>query len=120
MKVQIQGKQMRLSRALKSYAYDRLIEPLTHFYDRPAAELRIELGDNNGPKGGNDRECHLTLRMPGRSTLQVEVSTPDSYSSIDAASERLIRACKRELTRMRQPKGLRRARAGQGRGNLSS
>lgn len=103
MKVLIQGKQLKLSDELKSYVFDRLVGPLTRFYDDPAAELRVSLGDANGPKGGLDKECHLTLRMPGNSTIQIQEATRDAYASIDAASDRLFRACKRELERARRP-----------------
>lgn len=105
MKVLIQGKQMRVSDDLKAYVYDKLVTPLTRFYDDSAAELRVEFGDTNGPKGGEDKECHLTLHMPNARTLQIEEATRDSYASLDAASDRLIRICHRELERMRQPTG---------------
>ena len=105
MKVHIQGKQLKLTDGLKSYVMDRLVRPLSRFYDDSAAELRVEFGDTNGPKGGEDKECHLTLHMPNARTLQIEESTSDCYASLDAASDRLIRVCKRELERMRQPSG---------------
>lgn len=105
MKVLIQGKQMRVSDDLKAYVHDKLVTPLTRFYDDSAAELRVEFGDNNGPKGGMDKECHLTLHMPNARTLQIEETTQDPYASLDAASDRLIRICHRELDRMRQPTG---------------
>ena len=57
----------------------------------------------NGNKGGVDKECHLTLHMPGAKTIQIEETTPDSYASLDAASDRLVRAAKKELERMRRP-----------------
>ncbi len=107
MKVHIQGKQLRLSDELKSYVADRLVAPLTRFYDHPAAELRVEFGDTNGPKGGEDKECHLTLHMPGGGALQIEETTRDAYASLDGASGRLLRACKKELARMRLRSGRR-------------
>jgi putative sigma-54 modulation protein len=108
MKIHIQGKQLKVPEELKSYVAERLVAPLTRFYDNSAAELRVEFGDTNGPKGGEDKECHLTLHMPGGNTLQIEETTRDAYASLDAASERLVRACKRELSRMRLRAGHRR------------
>jgi putative sigma-54 modulation protein len=101
MIVRIQGKQLKVPEELKQYVQDRLVVPLTRFYDDSAAELRVQFGDTNGPKGGNDKECHLTLYMPGTSAIQIEETTPDLYASLDAASDRLIRICKREIARMR-------------------
>jgi len=103
MKVIIQGKQLRLSQGMKRYAHEHVVEPLNRFYDNEAAELRVELGDANGSKGGVDKECHLTLHMPGAKTIQIEEATPDPYASMDAAADRLVRAAKKELQRMRRP-----------------
>jgi len=103
MKVLIQGKQMKITDDLRAYVAERLVRPLTRFFDDSAAELRVELGDTNGPKGGADKECHLTLHIPNARTLQIEEMTPDAYASLDAASERLIRVCHRELERLRHP-----------------
>ena len=103
MKLIIQGKQLRLSQRLKDYAEEHVKVPLNRFYDNEAAELRVELGDANGSKGGVDKECHLTLHMPGARTIQIEETTPDPFASIDAAADRLVRAAKKELQRMRRP-----------------
>lgn len=103
MKVLIQGKQMAVPEELKSYVMERVVVPLTRFFDSSAAELRVEFGDVNGSiKGGNDKECHLTFRMPMAATIQIEEITPDPYASLDAASNRLIRIVHRELDRMRR------------------
>ena len=96
---------MRLSQGMKNYAEEHVVGPLRRFYDNEAAELRVELGDARGSKGGLDKECHLTLHMPGARTIQIEESTQDPYASLDAAGDRLVRAAKKELGRMRRPKG---------------
>jgi ribosomal subunit interface protein len=110
MKIIIQGKQLRLSKGMKKYAQEHVVAPLRRFYDNEAAELRVELGDTNGSKGGADKECHLTLHMPGARTIQIEETTQDPYASLDAASDRLLRAAKKELERMRRPYARRRER----------
>src|SRR5256885_6325579 len=89
MKVIIQGKQTRLSAGIKNYAQEHVVAQLERFYDNEAAELRVELGDARGSKGGPDKECHLTLRMPGARTIQIEESTQDPYSSLDVAGDPL-------------------------------
>src|ERR1700682_2142291 len=98
MKLIVQGKQMRIGAGLKRYAEQHLLQRLRRFYDDPAAELRVEVGRANGNRG-EAMECHLTLRMPGAKTIQIEETTPDVYASLDAAADRLVRAAKRELAR---------------------
>ena len=104
MKLIVQGKQMRVSAGLKRYAEEHLVQPLRRFYDNEAAELRVEVGRDNGNRG-ESRECHLTLHMPGAKTIQIEESTPDVYGALDVAADRLIRVAKKELQKMRRPKG---------------
>ena len=41
MKLIVQGKQMRVSTALKRYAEEHVLQPLRRFYDNEAAELRV-------------------------------------------------------------------------------
>ena len=102
MKLVIQGKQMKVPDALKAYVEDHLVKQLTRFYDNQAAELRVEFGDALPGKGGDHLECRLTLHMPGAKALHVEETTPDPYASLDAASDKLVRACKKEVEKMRE------------------
>ena len=106
MKLIVQGKQMQVTAGLKRYAEEHLMQPLRRFYDNEAAELRVELGVVNGNRG-ESKECHLTLHMPGARTIQIEESTPDVFAALDVAADRLVRVAKKELARMRRPKGRR-------------
>src|SRR3954469_23587992 len=104
MKLIVQGKQMRVSAGLKRYAEEHIVQPLRRFYDNEAAELRVEVGMDNRNRG-ESRECHLTFHMPGVKTIQIEESTPDVYGALDVAADRLVRVAKKELAKMRRPKG---------------
>ncbi len=104
MKLIVQGKQMRVSDGLKRYAQQHVLEPLRRFYDNQAAELRVEVGRDNANRG-ESKQCHLTLHMPGARTIQIEETTPDVYGCLDVAADRLVRVTKKELGRMRRPKG---------------
>ncbi len=104
MKLIVQGKQMRVSQGLRRYAEEHVLQPLRRFYDNEAAELRVEVGRDNANRG-ESKECHLTLRMPGARTIQIEETTPDVYGALDVAADRLVRVAKKELGKMRRPKG---------------
>src|SRR3954447_20134400 len=104
MKLIVQGKQMRISAGLRQYAEEHVLMPLQRFYDNEAAELRVEVGIDNANRG-ESKQCHLTFRMPGARTIQIEESTPDVYGCLDVAADRLVRVAKKELGRMRRPKG---------------
>ena len=104
MKLIVQGKQMRVSQGLRRYAEEHLLMPLRRFYDNEAAELRVEVGIDNRNRG-ESKQCHLTFRMPGARTIQIEETTPDVYGALDVAADRLVRVAKKELEKMRRPKG---------------
>jgi len=104
MKLLVQGKQMRVSDGLRRYAQEHVLKPLRRFYDNEAAELRVEVGIDNRNRG-ESKQCHLTLRMPGARTIQIEETTPDVYGALDVAADRLVRVAKKELGKMRRPKG---------------
>ena len=104
MKVIVQGKQMRLTEGLRRFAEEHVVRPLRRFYDNEAAELRVEVGRDNGNRG-ESKECHLTFRMPGARTIQIEESTADVYACLELAADRLVRAAKKELDKRRWSKG---------------
>jgi len=104
MKVIVQGKQMRATAALRNYVGEHVLQRLRRFYDSEAAELRVEVGRDNWNRG-ESRECHMTFRMPGAMTIEIEESLPDLYGAIDLAADRLVRVAKKQIDRMRRPKG---------------
>src|SRR3954469_9686943 len=104
MKLIVQGKQMRVSAGLKRYAEEHVLQPLRRFYDNEAAELRVEVGRDNGNRG-ESKECHLTFRMPGAGTSHVGGSPPYVSSCLELAADRLVRVAKKELGKQRTPKG---------------
>src|SRR6266850_7683789 len=98
MKLIVQGKQMRITEGMRRFAEEHVVRHLRRFYDDEAAELRVELGRENGNRG-ESTECHLTFRMPGTRTIQIEESTPDPYACLELAADRLVRAAKKEVGR---------------------
>ena len=104
MKMIVQGKQMRATQALRSYVEEHVLKRLRRFYDSEAAELRVEVGKENRNRG-ESRECHMTFRMPGARAIEIEEALPDLYGAIDLCADRLVRVAKKELGRMRRPKG---------------
>src|SRR5467141_1186313 len=85
MKLIVQGKQMRITEGMRRFAEEHVVRPLRRFYDDEAAELRVEVGRENGNRG-ESTECHLTFRMPGTRTIQIEESTPDPYACLALAT----------------------------------
>lgn len=74
---------------------------------KPTA-MRVGFQDENGPKGGIDIRCALTLELPRRPTLHAEDVAATPRLAFDAAFESLERRMERERTqardRRRRPK----------------
>ena len=74
----------------------------------PAGETAIQrvtvrLSDINGPRGGEDKRCHIALRLKGLPRLVIEDTEADLYVAIDRAAERAGRTLARRLARQLRP-----------------
>ena len=66
MKLIVQGKQMRITEGMRRFAEEHVVRPLRRFYDDEAAELRVEVGRENGNRGEStecDRQRHMRKRL---------------------------------------------------------
>lgn len=102
MRVTVKGIHLRVSRGMKAHVLEHLAQPLERICDGPATQLEVHLVDTNGPKGGLDKECRVTVRIPGSKALHVTEASEDIYKAIDFARDRVERLIKRELQKMRQ------------------
>ncbi len=105
MKVLLKGVHLQLTPNVKAYVDEHLVARIERFFDDEAAELDIVLADTNGPKGGVDKECRVTLFMPGSAATHVTEASSNLLEAIDLCRDRLERACKRELERKRTVTG---------------
>jgi ribosomal subunit interface protein len=99
MKVNVRGVHLTLTDAMKRHVQKHLVEPIERFYDSEAAEMEVHLRDNNGPKGGNDMECSVTVRVPNAASFHVTEVSEDIYKSIDLARDRVEKTAKRLVER---------------------
>ncbi len=105
MKVIVKGVHLKVSPRLREFVEAHLAEPIGTFYDSEAAELQVHLVDINGPKGGEDKECRVTVFMPGFSPIHVVEATDNIYKSVALVRERVERLAKKELGRLRKHSG---------------
>lgn len=74
----------------------------------PPVRVLINFEDVNGPKGGPDTRCGITLRVPGRRLLHVEDLATNAWLAFTGAADALDRSvhkqAEREATRRRRPK----------------
>ncbi|HYO56649.1 ribosome hibernation-promoting factor, HPF/YfiA family [Archangium sp.] len=102
MKVLMRGVHLELTDSLRDYANQHLVDPIAKYIDDEATEVEIALVDINGPKGGVDQECRVTVRMPGFAATHITATAETMFQAIDSARDRLENTIKRTVEKRRE------------------
>lgn len=95
MRVEIRGRNMKVSAALKAHVERRLDFALDAFGDRvEGAVLRIS-------DSGESRVCELSLALRPSGSVRVRQTGEDPYAAFDLCAERVSRAVARAIDRKR-------------------
>ncbi len=97
------------SDALRAYAERRVSFRLGRF-GHALRSVLVKVSDVNGPRGGLDKLCHVQVRGEGVRTFSLQALSGDAYAAVDVAVGRIARVVGRELARVRDWRGLSRAR----------
>jgi len=98
MQLEISSRGFTLTASIRDYVRKRVVCNLTHG-DAAVQQARVRLSDINGPRGGEDKRCHIALRLKGLPSIVVEDVEADLYVAIDRAAERAGRTLQRRLAR---------------------
>lgn len=100
MKTEVRFRGIESSDALREYTVRRIHFQLSRF-NGAIGSVVVRIGDVNGPKGGADKRCHVTVRGGAVGVVTVDERSADAYRAVDLALERAARAAGRELERCR-------------------
>ena len=95
MRTIIKGRHIILNDDLKTYVAAKIEHSASKWCDDPSVTLEVELSDLFGPKGGNDKQCEVTMTLPRGHLLRIEEVSDGFPAAIDTAAERLWRALER-------------------------
>ena len=105
MQVYMLARGFMITPALSSYLERRLRASLVPAKDR-IHDIAIRLRDLNGPRGGRDMLCQVSITIPGYPTVVVKEIQENMYSAIDGAVKRAayraIRILMQHRTAVRQ------------------
>ncbi len=101
MHLPISTRGLRLTPEERQHVDRRMGFALGRFGDRIGL-VRLRLTDLNGPKGGIDKRCVITVRIIAAQEIRAEATAPLSLEAVDCASERASRAVKRALAKLRE------------------
>jgi len=100
MKIDIRFRGLEGSDALREHIIRRLHFKLSRF-KRKVTSVLVRIGDVNGPRGGVDKRCHVTVSGPTLPSTNIQDLNADAYTAVDLAVERAGHAVARVLGRTR-------------------
>lgn len=100
MQIDIQARSFSLTEALRDYTKRRLGFALSSRNEH-IQRVRVRLSDINGPRGGDDKQCHIQVILSHLPDVIIEDTEADMYDAIDRAVDRAGRTVGRRLSRQR-------------------
>lgn len=106
MEIQIRFRGVDRSPALVQFATQRIEHYLGRFGPR-VRRVVLRITDVNGPRGGEDKRCQLSVTAPGVGAVVLVETQADAYAAVELALYRVRRA----LAQGARPEGGRSLRA---------
>jgi len=100
MKIDVRIKTSGTAGQLQHYAEEQLLKQLGNAADL-VKRATIHVEDVNGPRGGDDKRCRITLRLGRRGMVVVEERAGDWYRAVTHCAGHAGRILRRELTKRR-------------------
>lgn len=100
MTIMIYARGLDLTDGIEDHVHRRLRYALGRFSDR-LTRVVVRLSDVNGPRGGVDKRCLVTVGVPGQPDVVVKASKTDFYSAVDRAASGAGRSLVKRLKRLR-------------------
>lgn len=100
MQIDVRFRALEASDTLRAHAVERIHFHLSRFGPEVDA-VAVRIGDVNGPKGGLDKHCRVTVRGRRLSPVVIDDLSGDAYAAVDWAVARAGRAVTRALERAR-------------------
>jgi ribosome-associated translation inhibitor RaiA len=100
MKVDVRIRNLPISTFLRDHATRSAHLHLSRF-GRELRSVTVRIADLNGPRGGIDKLCQVTVRGPRIAVLTLEEVSNDTYAAVDAALARIEHTIGTTLARRR-------------------
>jgi putative sigma-54 modulation protein len=98
MQIQICSREVNISQGLQAYIERRIHFALERFAQR-IRKIRVQLRDLNGPRGGEDKSCQLTIALAPAATLVIEGRSASAHAAIDSVVEKAANSIVRRIKR---------------------
>ena len=103
MTIQIRAQGFSLTRSLEKYIRKRTTRLLKGQLPK-VSTVQVGLSDINGPRGGDDKCCRISIALPQQRDVVVMETQSDMYNAIDSALRRARGSLRRRLSKLRARK----------------
>ena len=100
MNLELCSKGVRMTDGLRAYVDTKLRSTLGRFGNR-VRSVRVRLKDINGPKGGEDIECHINANLGRAGAIVIRETRCDPFRAVARASDRAGHLLTRQIARTR-------------------
>jgi ribosomal subunit interface protein len=101
MQVHVVSPEFSITPSLREYLERRLHAAFAPVRGR-IADVAVRLRDLNGPRGGRDMQCQVSVTIPGKPAVVVREVQENMYNAIDRAVKRAAYRVSRVSSRRRQ------------------
>ena len=101
MRLEIRRKGVRLAASTRQYLTEHLSSALGKFMERIRL-VTIHLADSNGPRGGVDKQCLISVQLAGGKVIRAGHSDTQLMAAIGLATDRVSYAVGCALKRRRR------------------
>ncbi len=101
MQLEIRGVNYELDDELKDFIARRLRFALGRFAAR-VNQVSVLVSDVNGPRGGVDKRCRISVDLAPRGRVMIEGSGDEPFALVARSAKRVGRSVRRELDRRRR------------------
>ena len=98
MRVDIQARGLDLTQGLRAHT-ERSLQFAFSWAHYRVTTIYVRLSDINGPRGGNDKSCHIRIPLSGLREVVIEDVASNLFVAIDRAAGRAGRTAARQLRR---------------------
>ena len=101
MRLDIRSHNVAVTSQLRQHVERRIGQALDRFEQHVGA-VRVAIADVNGPKGGPDKVCRVTVVVAGHDQVAVTEYGPDLFPMVDRVADRVKRSVSSALGRVRR------------------
>ncbi len=100
MQVRMVAKEFSITPSLREYLERRLHSAFSPIHGR-VVDIAVWMRDLNGPRGGRDMLCQVSVTVPGRPEVIIKEVQENMYNAIDLAVKRAAHRVVRMAARQR-------------------